>query len=271
MEKCTKIEDLRYAGNRPLTAGSDVIASALDRSLGDGYNPNLRKLDLHDSHFSSKASHEALFRALGAATSLSHLDLGRCEMEDEGVKKICHALLACRSGLEFLDLSGNELTRHGAKHIADYIRDCGGKLKTLRLEDNELMDKGVVSIASAFRGSEDGYSIVELQLNNCAVGAIGARSLVDTFGPNGKVLPTLNHIFLNGNFFADDVLSELEVAFDFRLGDLDENVHDGDAENDLSDDEEEADEEITEEEQDEARVPESVDDLADAMEKSMLV
>lgn len=261
------MEDLRFSGTRAGKAGSDIIASVLDAFLGAGNNPNLRKLDLYDNTFSSTASHEALFRALGSTTSLSHLNLGDCDLEDDGVKKVCHALFECDSNLEHLDLSGNVVTRRGAKHIADYIRDCGGKLKTLRLENNELTSKGVELIAAAFRGSEDGHSIEELQLNNCMVGAIGARALIDAFGPNGKDLPKLNNIFLNGNSFAGDVLSELEVAFDFRLGELEDNDSDGDADDDLSDDEEEE-----EEEEEEVPIAEAdVDDLTSAMEKSRLV
>ena len=264
------MEDLRFSGTRAGKAGSDIIASVLDAFLGAGNNPNLRKLDLYDNTFSSTASHEALFRALGSTTSLSHLNLGNCDMKDDGVEKVCDALFGCDSSLEHLDLSGNVVTRRGAKHIADYIRDCGGKLKTLRLEDNELTSKGVELIAAAFRGSVDGYSIEELQLNNCMVGAIGARALMAAFGPNGKNLPNLNAIFLNGNSFAGDVLSELEVAFDFRLGEVDDNDSDGDADDDLSDDEEEEEEE--EEEDEEVPIAEAdVDDLTSAMEKSRLV
>lgn len=246
----------------------------MDASLSEGHNPNLWKLDLHDNDFKSQASHDALFRALVAATSLTYLDLGGCELEDAGIKKVCHALFACRSPLEHLDLSGNEATRHGAKHIAEYIRDCGGSLKTLRLEDNiELTSKGVVCIASAFHSSEDGHNIEEIQLNNCRIGAIGARALIDAFGPNGKDLPYLKTIFLNGNSFSEDVLSELEVAFDYRLGELDDNDSDGDADDDLSDDEAEECEEEEGEEEGVGGEPvgDSVDDLADAMEKSLLV
>ncbi|KAL3756859.1 hypothetical protein ACHAWU_005121 [Discostella pseudostelligera] len=239
-QNCTRMEDLRFSSTRAGEAGSDIIASVLDASLGAGNNPRLRKLDLCDNTFSSTASHVASFRALVSTTCLSHLNLGDCGLGDDGVRQICRALCECDSNLEHLDLSGNNVTRCG--DIADYIRDCGGKLKTLRLEENGLTSKGVKLIAAAFRGSEDGHSIEELQLNNCMVGAIGARALIDAFGPNGKDLPKLNNIFLNGNSFAGDVLSELEVAFDFRLGELEDNDSDGDADDDLSDDEEEEDE-----------------------------
>jgi len=264
------MEDLRFSGTRPTPVGSDLVASVLDASLSEGHNLYLMKLDLRDNFFQSKASHEALFRALQASTSLAYLDLGGCELEDDGIKKVCHALFACSSTLEHLDLSGNEVTRHGAKHIADYIRDCGGNLKTLCLEDNlELTSKGAVIIASAFRGSEDGHNIEEIQLNKCMIGAIGARALIDAFGPNGKDLPKLKHIFLNENSFSDDILSELQVAFNYRLGELDLNDSDGDADDELSEDEEEEEEEDAEKdvkEEDGEPVADSVEDLAEVMD-----
>ena len=229
------IQDLKFAGTRALRVGSDIIASVLAASLGEGRNPNLTKLDLHDCKFTNNASHEALFRALGAAMSLSYLDLGNCDLEDDGIKKVCHALFASNTTLEHLDLSGNGVTRHGAKHIAEYVRENGGNLKVLRLEGNlDLTSRGVVAIASAFRGREVGHSIEEIQLNSCMIGAIGARALIEAFGPNGNDMPNLNHIYLNDNSFADDVLSEVEVAFGHKLGEMDDNDSDGDEDENIS-------------------------------------
>ena len=269
LEKCTKLEDIRFASTRAGKEGSDIVANALDASLSEGHNPNLARLDLCDNNFTNKASHEALFRTLGSTKSLTYLNLRDCDLEDDGVKKVCHALFECDSALEYLDLSGNEVGKHGAKHIADYIRDCGGKLKVLHLEDNtDMTSKGVEHIAAAFHGSEDGHSIEEIQLNSCMVGAIGARALIDAFGPKGKDLPNLKKIYLNGNSFTEEVVGELEVAFDDRLGELDDNDSDGDADDDISDDEDEEDEE--EEESGEA-ASDAVDALAEAMGESLVV
>ena len=88
------------------------------------------KLDLCDNSFANKASHGALYRALGSTTSLTYLNLRDCDLGDDGVQKICHALFESDSALEHLDLSGNCLEKRGAKHIADYIRDCGGEYVT---------------------------------------------------------------------------------------------------------------------------------------------
>lgn len=265
IEKSTRLVDLRFSSTRAGKAGSDIIASALDASLAEGHNLKLQHLDLCDNVFTNKASYEALFRLLGRTSVLTYLDLRDCELEDDGVKKVCHALFECDSALEHFDLSGNSIEKGGAKHIADYIRDCGGKLKKLNMEDNELTSKGVVTIAAAFHSSEDGHSVEEIQLNTCLVGAIGARALIDAFGPDGKDLPNLKKIYLNGNSFTEDIVGELEVAFDDRLGELDDNDSDGDADDDLSEDEEE------EEDGDEGPVDEEVDDLADAMGKSLVV
>lgn len=266
MEKCTKLEDIRFSGTRARTEGSDIVASALDASLAQGHHPKLARLDFCDNLFRNKSSHEALFRALGVTTCLTYLDLRDCELENDGVKKVCHALFESDSALEYLDLSGCSVEKQGAKHIADYIRDCGGKLRVLNLDDNELTSKGVVSIAAAFHGSEDGHSIEEIRMDSCTIGAIGARALIDAFGPDGKDLPNLKKMFLNGNSFAEDVMGELEVAFNDRLGEFDDNDSDGDADDDLSEDEEDE-----EEDEGEAVADAGVDDLADAMGKSLVV
>ena len=62
------------------------------------------------------------------------------------------------------------------------------------MDDNDLTSKGVVHIASAFHGSEDGHSIENIQLNYTMCGAIGARALIDAYGPDGKDLPNLMNI-----------------------------------------------------------------------------
>jgi len=272
LEKCRNLEDVRFSSTRAGKEGSDIVASALDASLSMGYNPKLTKLDLCDNNFANKSSHEALFRALGSTKSLRYLNLRDCDLEDDGVKKVCHALFESDSALEHLDLSGNEVGKRGAKHIADYIRDCGGELKVLHLEDNcDMTSKGAEHIAAAFHGSEDGHSIEEIQLNSCMIGAIGARALIDAYGPEGKDLPNLKKILLNGNSFTEEIVGELEVAFDDRLGELDDNDSDGDADDDMSDEDDEDDDEEEEQEESGGKVEAAVDDLAEAMGKSLVV
>mmetsp|Transcript_9839 Transcript_9839/g.14694 ORF Transcript_9839/g.14694 Transcript_9839/m.14694 type:complete len:480 (-) Transcript_9839:38-1477(-) len=267
LEKSSKLTDIRFSSTRAGRDGSDIVASALDVALEEGRNANLEKLDLCDNNFGNKASQDALFRALGCTASLSYLDLRDCELEDDGVKKVCHALFESDSALEHLDLSGNAVERRGAKQIADYIRDSGGKLKVLCLDDNDLTSKGVVHIASAFHGSEDGHAIERLQLNYTMCGAIGARALIDAFGPDGKDLPNLTKICLDGNSFKEDIVGELEVAFDNKLVEMEENDSDGEADDDLSD--EDSDEEEDDENEEEQNG--EIDALTDAMNKSLVV
>mmetsp|Transcript_9838 Transcript_9838/g.14691 ORF Transcript_9838/g.14691 Transcript_9838/m.14691 type:complete len:481 (-) Transcript_9838:38-1480(-) len=267
LEKSSKLTDIRFSSTRAGRDGSDIVASALDVALEEGRNANLEKLDLCDNNFGNKASQDALFRALGCTASLSYLDLRDCELELVGIKKIIRALVESGSALEHLDLSGNAVERRGAKQIADYIRDSGGKLKVLCLDDNDLTSKGVVHIASAFHGSGDGHAIERLQLNSTECGAIGARALIDAFGPDGKDLPNLTKICLDGNSFKEDIVGELEVAFDNKLVEMEENDSDGEADDDLSD--EDSDEEEDDENEEEQNG--EIDALTDAMNKSLVV
>lgn len=263
LEKSKELTDIRFSSTRARKEGTDIFVSALDACLADGRNANLTRLDLCDNNFVNKAAQEALFRALASTKNLTYLNLSDCELGDDGVKKVCHALFDSDSSLEHLNLSANELTHKGAKHIADFIRDCE-QLKVLRLEDNELTSKGVEHLAKAFHIGDDGSAIQEIFLNGNAIGTIGARALIDAAGPDGKDMPNLKSIFLNQNSFNSDVISELEAAFQGKLGELDENDSDGEADDDLSSDEEDSDEE---EEGNDAKV----DNLADAMEKSLIV
>lgn len=273
LAKCTQLEDLRFSSTRAGSKGSDIIASALDTFLyhGEGLNFNLLRLDLCDNSFGNKESYSTLSRALGRTRSLSYLNLRDCDLGDDGVKKVCHALIESESALEHLDLSGNCVEKLGSKHIADYIRKYGRKLKILRLEDNEMTSRGVEHIAAAFHGRDGGHGIEEIQLNTCMVGTSGALALVNAYGPDGKDLPMLKKICLNGNAFAVDVLGRLEEAFNDRLGEMDDNDPDGEADDDLSDDEEDDDDsedDDDDDDEDDPPVDDSVDDLAAAMNKS---
>jgi len=272
LEQSKCLVDIRFSSTRARREGSTIVASALDAALADGRNADLERLDLCDNIFKDAASHDALFRALGATKCLKYLDLRECDLEDDGVKKVCHALFESDSALEHLDLSGNCITRKGAKHIADFIRDCQGKLKILRLEDNEMTSLGVQHIAKAFHVSEDGFAIEEIKLNCNMCGAIGARALIDAFGPGGKDLPNLNKILLDGNSFDESILSELKEAFQDKLGEMEDNDDEGDADDDLSSDEEDDDEDEDDDESEDVHAAEvDADELAAMMEKSSIV
>jgi Ran GTPase-activating protein 1 len=266
LEKSKHLTDIRFSSTRARSEGTDIFASALDASLASGCNNNLVRLDLCDNSFVSKSSQEALFRALGSTKCLTYLNLSDCDLGDEGVKKVCHALFDSDSSLEHLNLSANDVTRRGAKHIAEYIRDCEG-LKVLRMEDNELTSKGAELIAQAFHIGDDGSAIEEIQLTGNSIGTIGARALIDAAGPDGKDMPNLKMVLLNNNSFNAEVLSELEAAFREKLGELDENDSDGEADDELSSDEEEEDSDEEDAGDDDGKV----DTLADAMEKSLIV
>lgn len=264
LDKSKDLVDVRFSSTRAFKEGTDIFACALDACLTDGRNPNLKKLDLCDNNFVNKTSQEALFRALSATKHLTYLNLSMCELGDDGVEKVCGALRESNSRLKHLDLSANELTRRGAKHIADYIRDCKG-LEVLRMEDNEITSKGVVLIAAAFHVGYAGSTIEELQLDSNEIGTKGARALIDAYGPDGKGMPNLKSIFLNNNSFTGDVGAELEAAFGDKMAEMNENDSDGEADDDLSSDDEEDDKDG----ENEGDV--CVDNLADGMEKSMIV
>ena len=260
LEKTKRLRHLRFAGTRVSSDGSELLASAFESSIAQGNNLDIEHLDLVDNcTFSSTSSHESLFRAIGALNKLTYLNLGSSDLGDEGVKKICHALFENDSSLAYLNLSYNDIEKKGAKHVADYLKDCGGKLKTLVLDGNMFDSRGALTIAKAFHSNEDPHSIEELSMNECMIGAIGARALIDAYGPEGKDLPNLKTISLNENSFTEEIVGELEVALGGKLLPMPDNDEDGDADDDLSDDDFDGD--------DEDETSGSVDDLTAAMNK----
>ena len=97
-------------------------------------------------------------------------------------------------------------------------------------------------------------------MNECTIGAIGARALIDAYGPEGKDLPNLKTISLNENSFTEEIVGELEVAFGGKLLPMPDNDEDGDADDDLSDDSD-----GDEDEDDKEATSDSVDALTSAM------
>ena len=208
LDKSSKLIDIRFSSTRAGMAGSDIVAQALGAALEEGRNTNLEKLDLYDNNFGNEASQAALVSVIERAP-LSYLNIGSCELGNGGVNKICGALVNHDSSLEHLDLSCNEVDIHGAEHIAGYIRDSGGQLKSLFLGDNELGDDGVKKICLALVNHNS--SLEDLNLSDSDMGDIGAHALIDAAFA-GK-LPNLKTISLDGNYFTEDIVGELQVAW----------------------------------------------------------
>ncbi len=263
-----KLTDLRFSGCRPGQAGSDIVASALDTALKEGRNANLEKLDLCDNFFDNETSQAALASVIERG-ALSYLNLGSCELRNDGVIKICLALVNHDSSLNYLDLSGNEVDIHGAEHIAGYIRDSGGQLKSLFLGDNELGNDGVIKICRALASHHDS-SLEDLNLSYSNMGDIGAHALIDAASA-GK-LPNLKTISLDGNYFTEDTVGALVNVFGDKLEEMEENDPDGEGDGNLSDDDsdEEADDNVPDVAGD--NVPDVADDnVSDVDSESELV
>ena len=151
LEKSSKLTDIRFSSTRAGKAGSDIVASALDAALKKGRNTGLEKLDLYDNNFGNKTSQDALVSVLELTKSLSYLNLGSCELGNDGVNKICRALFESDSSLEDLDLSHNNMGIIGARALIDAA--SAGKLpnlKTISLDGNYFTKDTVGALVDVF-------------------------------------------------------------------------------------------------------------------------
>ncbi|XP_006637854.2 leucine-rich repeat-containing protein 34 isoform X1 [Lepisosteus oculatus] len=130
-------------------------------------------------------------RMLKVNRHLRELHLGKHEMKDFGVERLCDAL-SFNSTLRYLDLRCNSITRDGAKCLAELLKQNTG-LEILDLASNRIEDDGAVYVSEALAMYNNTLKALSIPSNN-----IGARGLV-SLAKALKVNTTLSHIYIWGN------------------------------------------------------------------------
>ncbi|XP_064436690.1 NACHT, LRR and PYD domains-containing protein 13 [Mirounga angustirostris] len=92
--------------------------------------------------------------------SLTHLNLRRNNLRDEGVKFLCKALSHPDSSLQNLDLSGCSLTAEGCQELANALKH-NHNMKNLDLGNNDVRDDGVKHLCEVLKDP------------NCALNTLG--------------------------------------------------------------------------------------------------
>merc|ERR1712038_912862 len=128
-----------------------------------------------------------------------------CILSDDGMKKVCAALIKAHPPLKCIHLSGNELTAKGAKSVAKLVSTLNKTIEIFDVEGNELTSFGVKRIVQEF----DSTSLKKIQLNYNECGRIGATALMEF---NQKV-PNLECIELDGNMFPEESADKLIETF----------------------------------------------------------
>ncbi|XP_077040281.1 leucine-rich repeat-containing protein 34 isoform X4 [Agelaius phoeniceus] len=174
---------LRMTGNRIGNQGGMFFASMLK------INSTLKKLDLGDCDVEETTVHIA--RMLRSNSSLVELHLGKHEMKNFGVERLCDALYE-NSTLRYLDLSCNNIICDGAKFLGELLRK-NQTLEILDLDANRIEDVGAIYLSEALATRNRTLKALSIVSNN--ITGKGLVALAQAMHSN----MTLSHIYIWGN------------------------------------------------------------------------
>ncbi|XP_070306367.1 NACHT, LRR and PYD domains-containing protein 13 isoform X2 [Odocoileus virginianus] len=143
--------------------------------------------------------------ALLRSRSLTHLNLRRNNLGDEGAKLLCAALGHADCALQSLNLSHCSLTVAGCRELAQALK-CNGRLKVLDVGNNAIQDGGVKELCGVLKSPS--CVLQTLGLEKCSLMAACCRPLSSVLG-SSKNLENLN---LLGNDLGLDGVSRLWTA-----------------------------------------------------------
>jgi Ran GTPase-activating protein 1 len=260
--RCRKLESFRYEGCRPQPEGCQFIANGLlDFSC---VSDSLQRLRLEGSYNKDVDLDPigALLKAIRNSPNLKHIMLYDAALEHLGTKLVCRALM--RHKLESLQLPQNEVTKTTvSRAIVALVQNNITTLKILNLSENELKNVGVERLMEVFKGGKAVLEVLKLEENE--IGTRGAMALI----ANVEMFPNLKKLYLDSNFFSDEVVEQLQEAFGDKLMEMENNGDEDDGEED-DDDEDDEEEEDDDEEEDDNNDDEDVDELTHQFEDSQL-
>uniref|UniRef100_A0A8C4PGY0 NLR family pyrin domain containing 14 n=1 Tax=Equus asinus TaxID=9793 RepID=A0A8C4PGY0_EQUAS len=188
-------------------AGCEDLSSALisnkrlthlclaDNNLGDGgvklmsdalKHPQctLQSLVLRRCHFTALSS-EHLSSSLLHNKSLTHLDLGSNQLQDDGVKLLCDVFRHPSCNLQDLELMGCVLTSACCLDLSSAILN-NPNLRSLYLGNNDLQDDGVKILFEALR--HPNCNIQRLRLEYCGLTSLCCQDLSSTLSSNQRLI-----------------------------------------------------------------------------------
>ncbi|XP_078391229.1 NACHT, LRR and PYD domains-containing protein 3-like isoform X7 [Cetorhinus maximus] len=150
----------------------------------------------------------ALSHVLELCDTIKHLDLYRCNIQCEGLRRLEHVLYKCQK----LRLTSNNLGDSGVKLLSAALRKPGCKIQELDLGDNKLTDSCAEDLASVFNPS-----LTDLNLAYNNLGDSGVKRLsVALRGPDCKI----QKLNLGDNKLTDSCAEDLASVFNRSLTDL---------------------------------------------------
>ncbi|KAK7118495.1 hypothetical protein R3I94_022104 [Phoxinus phoxinus] len=129
--------------------------------------------------------------------TLRELHMGKHDMTDTGVERLCEAL-KLNTSLCYLDLRCNRITRDGAKCLSEVLKQSRS-LEILDLSSNRIEDDGAVYLSEAIKLPHSKLKALSVTSNN--IGKKGLMSLNKAMSVNS----CLTHIYIWGNKLEESV------------------------------------------------------------------
>jgi Ran GTPase-activating protein (RanGAP) involved in mRNA processing and transport len=218
----TALQHLILRGNNLKSAGLAEIAPALYRNtsiksldLSDNglddiesanvlrelirRNKTITSLSLVDNPFGrNSTAARIILEGLHSNTALEQLDLGNCELNDQGMSILATALAIRNVSILELDLQWNDITSMGVRALVDDHVEVVKTLTKLSLSGNSIRCEGATILANAL---EDNAlpSLKELQLDSCGIRDDGFVALASALKQN----TSLQILDLGWNTFGD--------------------------------------------------------------------
>ncbi|NXR50039.1 LRC34 protein, partial [Hippolais icterina] len=161
-------------------------------------NKSLKAINLNRPLLSSQQEQTTVHiaRMLRINSSLVELHLGKHEMKNFGVERLCEALFR-NSSLKYLDLSCNNITGDGVKFLGELLKR-NRTLRILDLSANRIEDVGAIYLSEALATRNMTLQALSVVSNNIA--GEGLVALAHAMQSN----TTLSHIYIWGNKIDSD-------------------------------------------------------------------
>ena len=148
--------------------------------------------------------------ALDDHPKLQSLDLGDCQLGDDGLANVCSLLSSngSKAGIMELTLTGNQgISQAGWAQLAMAIAN-GSPLASLFLDYNNIGDFGAGAFAVALAASKT-MKVVDFE--GCGITDVGAELLYDLITSYNTPLREIN---LAENKISEDLLEDIKDALD---------------------------------------------------------
>jgi Ran GTPase-activating protein (RanGAP) involved in mRNA processing and transport len=218
---CPLLTTIKYAQAH---AGCDGACAILE-AIVDNTGLNLVTLDNNGTKLLSEDEDDGVILLGGAIlqnTTLTHLDIGDCELTNIGRNQLLPFLLQADLSLEFFNVCDNELSFVCCNGLANLLCQQQPTLCTLHASLNQFTDQGVQILMSAYSDTDDNnpacLESIDYSTNELGHGTMLA--LVDAH------LPNLQTITLSSNCFRPDDVRKLQDRFGTALQELEENDED---------------------------------------------